>query len=201
MSIRSRVEDLDRVDLTVMPHSAGQRHASDAGRTMGLMRQVESWPRERLAQRVSAASYGTVLVLASLALLDADEVASGLGWELVTGVGVATWVAHLYAEVVGDHIRHTEAPGRRELVRAMIDGLPILLAAVAPGVMLLLGRLDVLPHRLALWAAVAVAFLQLVTVGILVGSLSDHRASPWRFAAVSGAVGLVVVALKIALGH
>jgi hypothetical protein len=59
---------------------------------------------------VSAACYGTVLVLASLALIDADDVASGIGWELVTGVGVATWVAHLYAEVIGDHLRRCCAP-------------------------------------------------------------------------------------------
>jgi hypothetical protein len=168
---------------------------------MGLMRQVQGWPRERLAQRVSAASYGTVLVLASLALVDADEVASGWGWELVTGVGLATWVAHLYAEVVGDHIRQTEAPGRRELRRAMTDGLPILLAAVPPAVMLGLGRIDVLAHRTALWAAVVVAIVQLVGVGVLVGSLSDHESSLWRFAAATGAFGVIVVVLKIVLGH
>jgi hypothetical protein len=142
-----------------------------------------------------------VLVLASLAVVDADEVASGWGWELVTGVGVATWVAHVYAEVVGDRIRQTEVPGRRELRRAMADGLPILLAAVAPAAMLFLGRIDVLAHRGALWAAVVVAFLQLVGVGVFVGSLSDHGSGPWRFAAATGASGFVVVALKIVLGH
>ena len=168
---------------------------------MSVMRHVQGWPRERLAQRVSAASYGTVLVLASLALVDADEVASGWGWELVTGVGLATWIAHLYAEVVGDHIRHTEAPGRRELRRAMTDGLPILLAAVAPALTLMLGRLDVLAPRGALWAAVVVAFLQLVGLGVLVGSLSGHHSGPWRFAAATGAFGFIVVALKIVLGH
>ena len=168
---------------------------------MGLMRQVQGWPRDRLAERVSAASYGTVLVLASLALVDADEVASGWGWELVTGVGLATWIAHLYAEIVGDHIRERAAPGRREIRRAATDGLPILLAAVVPGVMLFLGRIDVLAHRGALWAAVVVAFLQLVGVGALVGSLSDHEPSPWRFAAATGAFGAVVVGLKVVLGH
>ena len=47
------------------------------------------------------------LFLASLALLKSDNVSSGLGWELVTSVGLATWAAHLFAEVVGDHVRHT----------------------------------------------------------------------------------------------
>ena len=85
-----------------------------------------------------------MLVLASLALIDADEVASGWGWELVGGVGIATYVAHLYAEVVGDRLRRTAAQGRTEIKRAMADGLPILLAAVPPAVVLGLGRIDVL---------------------------------------------------------
>ena len=47
---------------------------------------------------MSAASYGTILVLAALALIDADDVSSGLGWELAWASGAATWIAHLYAE-------------------------------------------------------------------------------------------------------
>jgi len=169
---------------------------------MNLLRHVEHWPRERLAERVSAASYGTVLVLASLALIDADEVASGWGWELVGGVGLATYVAHLYAEVVGDRLRRTAAQGRTEIKRAMADGLPILLAAVPPALVLGLGRIDVLEDRVALWIAVAVALVQLVALGGLVGVLvSDDHPHAWRFAAATGAFGLIVVGLKTGLGH
>jgi hypothetical protein len=169
---------------------------------MQRLRHFETWPRERLAERVSAAAYGTVLVLASLALIDPDEVAAGWGWELVSGVGLATYVAHLYAEVVGDRLRHTAAPGRNEIKTAALDGFPILLAAVPPAVVLLLGRVGVLEDRVALWLAVAVALLQLVGVGALVGLLvSDDHPHAWRFAAMTGAFGLVVVGLKTALGH
>jgi hypothetical protein len=164
------------------------------------VKQIESWPRERLAERVSAASYGTVLVLASLALIDAEEVASGWGWELVSGVGIATYVAHLYAEVVGDRLRHTDAPGSREIKRAVLDGLPILLAAVTPAVALGLGRIGVVDAGAAVWLAVAIAFVQLVGVGCLVGLLvSDDHPHAWRFAAVTAAFGILVVALKTLL--
>jgi hypothetical protein len=167
-----------------------------------MKRRLEQWPRERLAERVSAASYGTVLVLASLALIDADEVASGWGWELVSGVGLATYVAHLYAEVVGDRLRHTAASGRAEVRRAMADGLPILLAAVPPAFVLGMGRMGVLEDRVALWISVAVALVQLVGLGALVGVLvSDDHPHAWRFAAVTGAFGLIVVTLKAGLGH
>jgi hypothetical protein len=159
-------------------------------------------PRVRLAERLSAACYGTVLVLASLAAIHVADVSSGLGWELVTGVGVATWVAHLYAEVVGEHVRHSAAIDRHEIATAMADGLPILLAAVPPAVMLLLGRLDVLDETVAHWAAVGIAFAQLVVVGVIVGSAATARGGRgWPYAVATIAIGLVIVSLKLVLGH
>lgn len=169
---------------------------------MRMLRGPDGSLRERLAQRVSAASYGTVLVLAALTLIDPDEVADGLGWELVTGVGLATWIAHLYAEVVGDHLRHTAAVARKETTRAMRDGLPILLATVLPAVMLLLGRLDVLAARVALWTAIGLAVLQLISVGAFVGLVVSHRGpTAWLYAATTAVLGLIVVTVKLVLGH
>jgi hypothetical protein len=157
---------------------------------------------ERLAERVSAASYGTVLVLAALATLKANDVDSGFGWELVVGVGAATWIAHLFAEVVGEHCRSRSTITRHEVRRAMTDGLPIILAAVAPALVLGLGRLDVLENDVAMWLAVSVAFLQLVGLGAFVGAaISPHRSTMWAYAAVTALMGAVVVALKIALSH
>jgi hypothetical protein len=168
-----------------------------------LTARLEHQPRERLAERFTAAAYGTVLVLAALPLIDADEVSSGLGWELVTGVGVATWVAHLYAEAVGDHLRRGAALDREEITRAMVDGLPILLAAVPPAAVLLLGRFGALDERNALWLAVAIAIVQLVGVGVVVGSLVSTRRGRgvWTYAVATAAIGLVVVVLKLVLGH
>ena len=141
-------------------------------------------------------------MLAALPLIDTDEVESGWGWELVTGVGVATWVAHLFAEVVGDHVRRGAAVDRVEIRRAMVDGLPILLAGVLPAAMLLLGRVDVLDARVALWASVAVAVGQLVGLGAFIGGfVSPGGASVWTYAGTTAAVGIAVVGIKLALGH
>jgi hypothetical protein len=170
--------------------------------TIPILTRLRDLPRQRLAERVSAAAYGTVLVLGGLALIEPDDVGSGLGWGLVTGVGVATWVAHFYAEIVGDHVRHTVALGRREMTKAMADGLPILMATVLPAMMLLLGRLDVLAHRSALWAAMVAAVVQLVGVGCFVGlAVSADRTRAWLFAGVTAAFGVTVVALVVSLGH
>ena len=166
------------------------------------LRMIQGWPRERLAERVSAAAYGTVLVLVSLTLVDSDDVASGFGWELVIGIGLATWIAHLFAEVLGDHLRNAEAHEPHEIRRAMADGLPILLAAVPPAVVLLLGRIEVLTPGSTFWAAVAIGLLQLVALGALVGLLvSDQRSYTWRYSAATAAFGALVVVLMVALGH
>jgi hypothetical protein len=163
---------------------------------------VKAWPAERRAELATAAVYGTVLVLAAVAVIDADNVASGLGWELVVGVGAATWIAHLYAEVVGEHLRRGSTLKRREITRSMLDGLPIILAALAPGVVLLLGRLEILDAQVAVWVAFAVGFVQLLGLGAAIGAvLADSGATPWQFAAVNGLIGLAVVALKLLLGH
>jgi hypothetical protein len=157
--------------------------------------------RDRTAERVAAAAYGTVLVLAALVVIDADDVSSGLGWEVATGVGVATWLAHLYAEVIGDHVRSDTLLDRRELNRAMVDGAPILLATVGPAVALLLGRLDVLSGATAQWVAVCVAIVQLVGLGAFVGATVSPGGRSWSYGAVTGLAGVVVVVLKLSLGH
>lgn len=169
---------------------------------MGPTHRWRTQAQERLAEQVSAALYGTVLVLAALPLIDVDQVESGAGWGLVSGVGAATWVAHLFAEVVGDGIRHGEVYDRREIRRAMVDGVPILVVALPPALMLLLGRLDVLGGRGALWAALAVGLAQLGAVTAFVGwRASAGGASPWPYVAAMVAIGIVVVLVKLRWGH
>ena len=159
-------------------------------------------PRERLAELVSAASYGTVLVLAALSVIGVSEVALGHGAELIAGVGVATWLAHLFAEILGQHVAHETPRGRNEIAQAAVDGSPILAATVLPAVVLLLGRLDVLSDTTARVAAIVVGVLQLFGIGAIVARVAPTPpAVQWTFAAATAAAGLVIVALSVALGH
>ncbi len=159
-------------------------------------------PRERLAELVSAASYGTVLVLAALSVLGVSDVAHGHGAELVAGVGVATWLAHLFAEVLGGHVLHVTPRGRTEIGRAVVDGSPILAATVLPATILLLARVDVLADDTARVLAIVVAILQLAGIGAVVAaSAPTGQAARWTYAISTAAVGLAIVALSVALGH
>jgi hypothetical protein len=158
--------------------------------------------RERISERVTAASYGTVLVLAAFPLIEVDDVASGAGWGLVTGIGIATWIAHLYAEVVGDVLRRGAVANRAEITMAMIDGFPIPLAAVVPATMLFLGRIDVLDHGVAWWLAGIVAIVQLTGLGAYVGwVVSSRKLTALSYAIVTASIGLFVVVVKYALSH
>ena len=85
---------------------------------------------------------------------------------------------------------------------AMLDGSPILIAAVPPAAVLLLGRVGAIDERVALWLAVAVAFLQLVGLGAFVGSsVSTDDSRAWVYGGVTAAFGSIVVVLKVVLGH
>jgi hypothetical protein len=176
-----------------------------AAGTAAMRRLVEAAggvPRDRLAELVSAGSYGCVLVLGGLTVLGVSDVALGQGAELVAGVGVATWVAHLFAELVGGHVDHPEPLRRREVERAAVDGSPILAAAVLPAIALLLGRLDVMNDATARVVAILVAIAQLLAIGAFVTSVAPARPTArWVFAAVVGGVGIAVVILTVLLGH
>ena len=61
---------------------------------------------DRVAELVGAAAYGSILLLSGLVLLEATDVGIGHGLEVVLGIGVATWIAHLFAELLAEHARH-----------------------------------------------------------------------------------------------
>ena len=167
-----------------------------------LIQTSQSMPRERLAEVVSAAGYGSVLVLAALSVIGVSEVALGHGAELVAGVGVATWLAHVFAEILGDHVRHPEPLRRSAVLRALVDGSPILAATVLPAIVLGIGRLDLVSDATARIAAIVVAVLQLLGTGALVARVAPTPpVARWTFAAATAGIGVAVVALTVLLGH
>jgi hypothetical protein len=168
----------------------------------GLVEMTERLPRERLAELVSAAAYGSVLVLAALSVIGVSDVALGRGSEIVAGVGAATWLAHLFAELVGAHIRHPQPLLGSEVRRAAVDGSPILAVTVLPAIAIGLARLDVVGDTAARLIAIVIAILQLLAIGLFVARVAvAPPATRWGFAAVTAGIGVVVVALTVLLGH
>jgi hypothetical protein len=167
-----------------------------------LLDKASGLSRERLAELISAASYGSVLVLAGLSVIGVSDVAKRHGVELVAGVGLATWIAHLFAELLGEHIRHAEPLDRREVKRAAVDGSPILASTVLPALVLGLGRLDVISPNTARIAAIVTAVLQLMGIGGLVARVVPAPpTTPITFALITATAGLAVVMVTVLLGH
>ena len=157
---------------------------------------------DRLGERVNAAAYGTVLVLVALSAIEVADVADGHSATLIAGVGVSTWIAHLFAELLGEHVRHGAAVSWAEVRRASIDGSPILIATVLPALVLFLGKIELLDYGFARNLAILVAVLQLSLIGGIVARSTPGSPTPaWTFAISTAVAGIVVVALKVWLGH
>jgi hypothetical protein len=151
---------------------------------------------------VSSAAYGSVLVLAAIGVIGVSDIASGHSGELVAGVGVATFVAHLFAEILGHHVRNPEPLGRAELGRDVVDGCPILAATVLPALVLFAGSRGLISGSAARTTALVIAVLQLLSVGALVARVTPGRRSEaWIFAAVTAGLGLAIAAVIVLLGH
>jgi hypothetical protein len=115
---------------------------------------------------------------------------------------MATWVAHLFAALLGDHIRRVEAVTARDVLRTMVDGGPILAAPVLPACALALGQTDLAADATAREAAIVLALAQMLGLGLLAGRVVAARPTgAWVFALVTLGGGVGVVALTVRLGH
>src|SRR4249919_841989 len=90
---------------------------------------VPAWvlalPAEDAARRVSAWIYGTVLALAGLELVTPKMSDEGGGAGLLIGIGIGTFLAHLFADYLGEEVRERRrltGDERREILR---DLLPV----------------------------------------------------------------------------
>jgi hypothetical protein len=146
--------------------------------------------------------YGTVVVLAALTAAYATE---SHPWRLAVVVfttSVVLWVAHVYAHELAANLAAQQRLSAQELIAIAQREAGIMLAAIAPISMLLLGAAGVFQETAAIWLAFAVGLLTLAVQG-------------WRYArveklgplgtfaaiAVNVALGLLIVALKVTVAH
>ncbi|MGP5165354.1 hypothetical protein [Arthrobacter rhombi] len=160
-----------------------------------------SWTR-RPGSSFESAVYGLIVVSAMLIVMGRYANTSAENFFKVLGTVVVFWAAHLFAVAVA-HLNQSE-PGqatfRGEIAHAWRHSVGLLLAAVIPLGILLLGVLGVLSDEAVLWTALWVNVFLLAVVGYL----SSLRWAPtvWTRLMVSGCtalLGLLVVGLKVFL--
>ncbi|MGS0688796.1 hypothetical protein ACVBEQ_27220 [Nakamurella sp. GG22] len=155
------------------------------------------------ARRTTAYVYGNVLVLAALAVVSTADVTDGHAFWLVLGTALSTFVAHVFAETMGDQVKHPEPVTARNVLRLARESLPILTSGLLPAVILLAGWWGWLAPDPAVLLADAVVLLRIAGTGIVVARLRNERSSVRIFAIGIGmaVVGAAISGLKVYLTH
>ncbi|MGP5073562.1 hypothetical protein [Arthrobacter rhombi] len=157
---------------------------------------------QRPGSSFESSVYGLIVVSAMLIVMGRYGNTSAENFFKVLGTVVVFWAAHLFAVCVA-HLNQSE-PGqasfRGELSHAWRHSAGLLLAAVIPLGVLLLGVLGVISDEVALWTAL---WVNVVLLGV-VGYLSSLRWAPTvrvRLVVSGGTalLGLLIVGLKVFL--
>lgn len=153
-------------------------------------------------QHLAGWVYGTIVAMGAIVVGSAGEVDPWRVATIVTGTVLALWIAHVYSRAIGESIYSGRRMDRRELSDVAREEFTIPLAAVAPVVVLVLGALGVFRDSRAIWAALGMGLLTLAAAGFRYARVERLSA----FATVVSvslnvALGLVIVALEVAVSH
>lgn len=151
-----------------------------------------------------SAVYGVILVAGLVEILSSPAAAS---WDVLVKVLVTVvvfWLAHIYAGTVahlGDE-HEGDLPARRRLARAARYSLDhswgMLLTALLPAGMLVLGVAGVVSDETAIWGTLWVAVAVLGVLGYLkAAAWSTHFGVRLASAAITSLLGLVLIGLKM----
>ena len=122
-------------------------------------------------------------------------------WQLVAVVGstaLVIWVSHVYAHGIGESISLSRRLDWSEFRAIVGRQLPILAAAVAPTLVLVLGAISNLPENGAIWLALGIGWLTLGVQGARYAHV-ERLGGPGTVAvvAVNLVLGGIIVALKV----
>jgi len=112
------------------------------------------------------------------------------------------WLAHVYSHGLGESVALGHRLDLAELRAIAHRELSILLAVVLPTLALVLGGLEVIGGRAAVWLALGLATATLASQGVRYAHVEQlGRGATAATIAVNLALGLTLVALKAALSH
>lgn len=138
--------------------------------------------------------YGTIIV--SAVIVAADDWKSDLEvFTLTLATIVMVWVAHIFSELVaGAHTKVQPSPNVREVVaHAMVHSVGLLLAAIVPLLILLVGASGLIGDYTAYFVALTAAVVSLAVVGWFT---FVRRGSPWPIR-IAGAAGTALMAALV----
>lgn len=151
---------------------------------------------------IASTVYGTVVVMATLTAAYATEKDPWRLAVLVWTTAFVLWIAHLYAHGLAESISRRQRLSWSELKDIARREVGILLAAAVPSAALLLGALDVMRESAAVWLALGLGLATLAAEGLRYAHIETlGRTATLSVVGANLAVGLLVVALKVAVAH
>ena len=152
------------------------------------------------ADSIAGTVYGTIVVMGAIT--------AGAGsdpWRLAAVVAATVlvlWLAHVYAHGLGEAIGRGRRLDREEFLSVARRELAIPLAAFAPIAALVLGAVGLLEHATAAWVALGIGLATLAVQGYRYARLERFgRGGIVKSVAINVALGLFIVALKVAFAH
>ena len=151
---------------------------------------------------ISSTVYGTIVVMAALTAAYATEKHPWKLAVIVASTALVLWVAHLYAHGLSESITKNRRLTKDELAALVDRELGILLAAAAPTTALVLGAVGLFRETTAVWLALGVGLVTLAAEGVRFARLERLGLAGTVVATgLNLALGLLVVAMKVALAH
>jgi hypothetical protein len=156
------------------------------------------------ADGIAGMVYGTIVVMGAIAAGSGSN-AQAEPWRLATiaaSTVLVLWLAHVYSHALAETIDAGRRLDRAEVIAVMRRELPIPLAAVAPVSALLLGAVGVLSETAAIRLALGIGLATLALQGLRYGGVEGFsRLGTVVAVVVNFSLGLVIVALEVALTH
>ena len=152
-------------------------------------------------RNLAGAIYGTILATSVVAgLSEGGQVDEGYAGLVVLATSFVFWLAHAYAAVLGQHLQRGHGLTWSRVRAIAGHEWPILTSAIPSAALLGLGELGVLGRDTAYALAIGAAILSLVLWGVAYAREQGYSlAGVLLTGAFNGALGLVVVGLKVAV--
>ena len=147
--------------------------------------------------------YGNILVLTAVAGVDAARILDWSALCVVAGTTITTFLAHILANAIGQHLGRTGEEARLHIRGEVRDSLPIASSGSVPALMMFLGAVALVPP---LWAQLIAALIivgRLAFLGILVEKMTARKSTfgiLWSGVVLAG-LSLTIVGAKIIVTH
>jgi hypothetical protein len=186
------------------PRSEGAdaKPATDAQATTASRKQTVAQVVFGVGGALASTVYGTIVVMATLTAAYATEKHPWKLAGIVASTAVVFWIAHLYAHALSESITLSRRITFDELAHIARREAGLLFAAAAPIAALVIGATTVVRETRAVWLALAIGLVTLAVEGLRYARLESlGRAGTVAAIVANVSLGLLVVALKVALAH